>query len=255
MIRARFGVAFFGLILAVAPLAFVSQPAEAAGAICNGSKASETQSQVVVLGGCTTSTGTGGRQANPIYQTIKRYENQPCKDANGHDSVMGVIWDPILQSSYDWCLLQRGGPGVVDTTQLAINAPKPTADFADRFLTGAEAKFSVPEMTSHAQSLRQFPGATINATPTKMAWDFGDGTKSSELEPKHIFLTTTPDPNKPNDHTVHVRVTGTWHLYLHPADQGVNNPVQDLGEVSLTGQLDRPIVEVWSAQTEPKQNA
>lgn len=254
--KVRCAAAFFSLTLFSGLLPLLFGASAASAAICTGGTGKQTQSSVVVLGGCTKTggDGLGTKKKNPLIKTIKRYPDRACVDSNGRQSYMGVVWDPRSATSYEWCLLQAGGGGanVIDNTQLQINAPKPTANFSDRFLTGAEVTFSVPEMTSYVQSLRQFPGATIVATPTKMTWNFGDGTTSTELEPKHTFLTTTPDPSKPNDRMAHVQVTGTWHLYLHPADEGVNNPVQDLGEVTLTGQLDRPIVEVWSAQTEPR---
>ncbi len=274
----RLSIAALSVVFAV-PLFLSLQASPAAAAGCQGSTYGSG-----AIGNCD-SGGSGGGGGGGSYAPIQHgwdvlIVHGPCV-INGYTSRLVTSRSTSTGDIVTYCeriaALETGGGtfvnGITSTTEIQAPPPKLTADYTQSFLTGAEVTFAVGDVGaagSQSSLLLKDPGGNADndiylvLKPKQFKIDFGDGQSKqwnagdSDVNQffKHTYQTKSPNPENPDDHTVHVTITGTWSAHLETGLPGTPNNipanvVNIAGDINVNSTLDRPIVEVWSALTEP----
>lgn len=144
--------------------------------------------------------------------------------------------------------------------ELSLPTPSITSDYSERLLTNAPVTFSMSTPTTLSKTI-SLPGYTVvlEAQVKGYLWDFGDPASkennSTEQHPSHVYTSKSPDPQRPDDHAAHIKLTviwdGTLRVMANAGDSALPlMNVDALGEKFAVATLDQPIVEVWSAPTE-----
>jgi hypothetical protein len=273
-------IRYVGVMMAIAvvmPMAWTQASASAAGSGKGPCSANKTQSTGIVevcsSGGGSTASGGSSAAVDTSWVAEKASPGDgPCTDSNGNASWLTPLYQPTTgavdnnpetNAFGSWpepCIVQAA-PAAPTTAnlkkqaQILITLPAPTADFKGNFLTGAAVTFTENDpINRYSKPVPDFPGASIVATPASdFHWDFGDGQTGTGTSVQHTYQTTSPDPANPTKHTVTVKVSRTWNLFLNQPNASPNTAIQNVGTLTVTSQLnpDRTIVQVWSAQTEP----
>lgn len=225
-------------------------PATPAFADCDGGSGHST-----VFGDCD---GGGGGSVpgydNPLPGThwviVQRFPDRVCTNRHGEQSYMAAMYATRngvrVTDLTTTCFVTDGGAAVPSVAEVKLVIPKPTLDpdFKGKFLTGAPVKFTMDEPGILRRNIPGF-NARVEARPKSYLWEFGDGTKSTDESPTHVYA--SKDVN--DQHMAKVQLTVTYDALLFVQDADGPLAPQDLGEVTVQSTLERQIVEVWSALT------
>ena len=254
-------VAIAGALALSVPLATVSaSPASAAD--CKGGF---DESATVT---CNRGGGSGGRPIDTNWRYLRKWADASCPQTGVRGSaVRPGTTGPVST----FCLRNNAGtPGLTATARANVPAPTLKTDYKRAFLTGAKVTFDVGQNNNGTDfedkwvELEEFNNVWLHLQPERFKIDFGDGSPSSEWDVndsdakskyEHVFSKTS------NEATI--TLTVWWSGFVHgnlarpdpnappidPNDPGAG--IESLGQIDRTSTLTRPVVEVWSALTEP----
>jgi len=146
---------------------------------------------------------------------------------------------------------ERRGNGGGDPIQQTVSQrpvnPEIKTDFLGSFLTGAPVTFEIPGQLRLEKSTEISPGTRLVSEPYKATLDFGDGTPPVSWEVlnaptvwTHIYEKKAP---------ITITLTVVWRNSLEFEDGDIDQ-LADITPAPST--LDKDVIEVWSALTEPR---